>query len=471
MTRQGRLVVVSNRVPSLAEPKTEQERRAQAVSGLVSSLRPALQERSGLWFGWSGKSTRRLATTSPSVTSIGPIQLATVDLYQKDAHLFYTVFANQTLWPLLHSFLEKVVIRQDAYRAYRRINRSFAEALYPLLRPGDLVWIHDYHLFHMGSELRHLGWNGKIGFFLHIPFPSVDIFAILPWAQPLLEGLFSYDLVGVQTAQYAHNLTECLRDELGCAVIADTLVYQSSTLRVVAFPIGIDPAIFEPGAQQNGKVQPRPSLERIFPRRRVILAVERMDYTKGIPERLLAFENLLERYPSFRGKVSLAQISVPSRSQVPEYIREKDRVDQLMGRINGRFAESDWLPVHHLFRSYSQPELAGLYRRAEVCLVTPLRDGMNLVAKEFVAAQADPPGVLVLSRFCGAAETMQEALLVNPYDIEGTADAIRRALDMPVRERHSRWEALARGVREQTAYTWCDSFLSCLTSGERSTSR
>jgi trehalose 6-phosphate synthase len=386
-----------------------------------------------------------------------------MDLSERDVNLFYTAFANQALWPLLHGFTDRVVIRQDAYRAFRRVNRKFAEGLYPLLREGDLVWVHDYHLITLGAELRRLGWEGKMGFFLHVPFAPVDTFAILPWARQILESMFSYDLIGVQTRRYAQNLTESLREEFPDIVTGGAMTYHGRTSSVSVHPIGIAPGRFEEWAAESVGSQPARLLDRISLGRRLILGVERLDYTKGIPERLLAFENLLERFPSLRRRVSLVQISVPSRSQVPEYVLEKERVDQLVGRINGRFAESDWLPVHHLFRSYTQRELAGFYRRADVCLVTPLRDGMNLVAKEFVASQGDPPGVLVLSRFCGSAETMRDALMVNPYDIEGTAMAIRRALDMSGGERRRRWEGLVSGVRSQTAQAWTEGFIAELT--------
>ena len=465
MSTQRRLVVVSNRVPALAPPGSEEERRAQEVSGLVSALRPALEERKGLWFGWSGKTRPNRAGTAPTVVQLGPIELATLDLSEREVSLFYSVFANQTLWPLLHGFTDRVAIRGDAYRAYRRVNRKFAEALLPMLREDDLVWVHDYHLFLLGSELRRLGWEGKTGFFLHVPFAPVDIFTILPWARQILESLFSYDLVGVHTKRYAYNIMESLRSEFPDLVTDDVMTYHGRTSRVSVHPIGIEPTLFEEWASQETRNEPARLLNRLALGRHMILGVERLDYTKGIPERLLAFENLLERFPSLRRRVSLVQISVPSRSQVPDYARERERVDQLVGRINGRFSESDWVPVHHLSRSYTQQELASFYRRADICLVTPLRDGMNLVAKEFVASQGNAPGVLVLSRFCGSADTMHDALMVNPYDIEGTALALRRALEMNSRERRRRWQALVAGVRTHTARAWRDGFLDELVEG------
>ena len=462
MKGDGRLVVVSNRVPSLASPATEEEERAQPVGGLVSSLRSAVERRGGLWFGWSGRSVERMPDTPPDVSDVGAFQLATLDLSEDESNLFYSVFANRTLWPLLHSFPAHVVIRHDAYRTYRRVNRRFAQALSHLLEEGDLVWVHDYHLFLLGHELRTLGWEGRVGFFLHTPFPSAEIFAILPWDRRLLEGLMAYDLVGFHTARYAHNFLDTLATALDGFTEDNVFTHEERSVRVAAYPIGTDPTLFQQWARQARYPSADQALQRISPGQRIVLGVDRLDYTKGIPARLLAFERLLERHPSLRGRVTMIQISAPSRSRLPEYVEEKNRVDQLVGRINGRFSEAGWAPVHYLYRSYTQAELARFLQEAEVCLVTPLRDGMNLIAKEFVASQGDDPGVLILSKFCGAAETMTEALIVNPYDIEGTAEAIYQAVDMSARERRRRWEALNQEVITHTAQTWSDTFLADL---------
>ncbi|MEE9285798.1 MAG: trehalose-6-phosphate synthase [Dehalococcoidia bacterium] len=467
MTAQARLVVVSNRVPSLPSPGGKDESRRSAVGGLVSALRPVLERRDCLWFGWSGRSTDGAPTAGPKVSSVGTIKLVTVDLSRVETRLFYSIFANQTLWPLLHSFPHHVVIRQDAYRAFRRINRRYAQQLWPLLREGDLLWVHDFHLFPLGDELRRLGWKGKIGHFLHVPFSPADIFAILPWSRDLLETLFAYDLVGFHTKRFAHNLLDALETAFGGTASNGVFRWGDRSLRVGVHPIGIDPESFarwarvgEPGAVDR-------LLQRISPQHRVILGVDRLDYTKGVPDRLLAFEHLLKHYPSVRRGVSMVQISAPSRATLPEYINEKERLDLLVGRINGHFAEAGWDPVHYLYRAYTQEELAAIYRRTDVCLVTPLRDGMNLVAKEFVSSQTHgDPGVLVLSEFCGAAETMKQALIVNPYDIEGTARTIYRALRMPLAERRNRWEHLFSEVRTNTSEAWCDGFLHSLVEGD-----
>ncbi len=464
MRRPRRLVVVSNRVPQAPHLVPAGERLV-STSGLVNALRPALRKHKGVWFGWSGKSNSPGKDVPPTVSKAGPIELVTIDLSRSDLNLYYSAFSNQTLWPLLHSFPERVVIREDAYRAYQRVNRRFAEALMPTLQKGDVVWIQDYHLFLVGQELRKLGWQGKLGFFLHIPFPPSEVFAILPWAKEVLESLTAYDLIGLHTTRYAHNLIDTLVTELGGVASGNRFSNAEGSVSVGAYPIGIDADDFAAWSAEEESQEIGRLLRRMPHRQMVILGVDRLDYTKGVPERLLAFERLLERFPSFRGQVNLVQISAPTRGQVPEYVEVRNRVDQLVGRINGRFAQAGWLPVYYMYRAYSQQELAMLYRRTDVSLVTPLRDGMNLVAKEFVAAQDDDPGVLVLSKFCGAAETMQDAIIVNPYDIEGMATALQQALQMPLEERRTRWEALLQDVRKHTARFWCDSFVADLMGG------
>ena len=288
-----------------------------------------------------------------------------------------------------------------------------------------------------------MGWRGKVGFFLHTPFPAAEVFSILPWAKQILEEFVSYDLVGFHTNRYAHNFLDTLQVEIGGTVDTGVFDGRSGTVSAGVYPIGTDPDQFQKWMRESGEAETGGLLQRLLPRRpterkKVVLGSGPTRLLEGeIPQRLRAFEAMLDRFPAVRGKVTMIQISAPSRSRVPEYIREREQVDRLVGHINGRFAEADWVPVHYLYRSYNQEELAHFFREADVCLVTPLRDGMNLIAKEFVAAQGADPGVLVLSRFCGAAETMQDALIVNPYDLEGTAEAMHSALSMTHRERPS----------------------------------
>ena len=462
-TDEPRLVAVSNRVPPPGNVFAAGQDQVGALGGLVSALRPAMEQHGGLWFGWSGRSTQRRALGPPVVSRFGgPVELATLDLSDVEVSLYYTGFANRTLWPLLHSFPERVIIRRDTYRAYLGVNRRFAEALYPMLRPGDLVWVHDFHLIPLGQQLRLMGWRGRIGFFFHVPFPSPEIYAILPWGGELLDALVDYDLVGVHTESYLRNLSDSLVSHLGGTLSGGVVRWRERSTRVGAYPAGIEPSLFSQRAihETRGLAEqlsiPTPTDHRL------ILGVDRLDYTKGIPQRLRAFARLLEHTPSLRGKVSFVQISSPSRTRVPEYAREKERVDRLVGQINGRFSEGGWVPIRYLYRSHSHQELIRFYHDAHVCMVTPLRDGMNLVAKEFVASQGEDPGVLVLSRFAGAASAMRDAVLVNPYDIDGTAEATHRALRMPHSERRRRWESLMEVVRTQTARNWSESFKSDL---------
>ena len=462
MALNRRLIVVSNRVPPSSSFETQGKGEA-AAGGLVSAVRSAMEQDGGLWFGWSGRSARRRVTTGPTVRIFGRIQLATMDLSDDEVSLFYLGFSNRTLWPLLHSFPMRAVIRHDTYRAYRRINMRFAQALMPFLRDDDLIWVQDFHLFHLGYELRRLGWRGKLGFFLHVPFPPAEIFDIMPWASDTLEALLHYDLVGLHAERYRHNLVDALNFELGGELNGDFYTYGGQTARLGVFPIGIDPDAFRP--QEYGHEHTiEDELGLVAnPDRRLILGVDRLDYTKGIPHRLRIFERLLERHPNLGGNLIYIQISSPSRTRVPEYVQEKDQVERLVGQINGRFSEAGWVPIRYLYRSYAQSELAGFYHDADVCLVTPLRDGMNLVAKEFVAAQdVNSPGVLVLSRFTGAAYTMKDAVIVNPYDIDGTADAAYRALRMPVGERRRRNRSLLSVVERHSSQNWSDSFCAAL---------
>ena len=412
--------------------------------------------------GWDGNPDDQDGAAPAKITRVENIRLASVSLSADEVEGFYDNFSNQTLWPLLHGFPRKTVINYDSYRVYRSVNRKYADALIDLLRPDDLVWVHDYHLIPLGSELRRLGWAGRLGFFLHVPFPPSETFGILPWARDLLTCLFDYDLVGLQTRRYVRNLQECMGDEFRVALIGDTLHHQGRTLKARSFPVGADVEAFREMALSQEPTPVSRFLEDFPEDRQLLIGVDRLDYTKGIVHRMQAVERLLEDYPEMVGRVTLVQISAPSRVNIPDYAEEREQVDALAGRINGRFGEADWMPIRPLHRSHSQQDLTHLYQEADVCLVTPLRDGMNLVAKEFVASQNSDPGVLVLSRFCGAAESMQDALMINPYDFEGTASTIHRALTMPRPERQRRWEALFAGVSGYTARDWSYNFIAAL---------
>ena len=435
--------------------------QSPAEGGLEITLRTVLERQGGLWFGWSGKTTRGKNGHPATKTQFGSFEFATLDLSEDDHRLCYNGFANRTLWPLLHTFPERVDIQRETYRAYRRVNAQFAQALSGILEPDDLVWVNDFHLLHLGEELSRVGWQGKTGFFLHVPFPSADIFGIVPWSHSILESLLRYDVVGVQTTRYLRDLRDTLQENLRGIVVGDDYVYGGRRMRLGVYPVGIDPDAFRDWARTNGGVHGG-DRQRSRSQQKTVLGIDRFDYTKGIPLGLRAYGSLLRHYPSARGRVSFVQVSSPSRTQVPEYRQEKRNVDRIVSEINGQYSERDWIPIHYLYRSYSQRDVAQLLRDADVCLVTSLRDGMNLVAKEFVASQTDNPGVLVLSKFTGAAESLHEALVVNPYDVESTARTIYEALNMGRRDRQQIWQALAERVWTHTARRWVDEFLADL---------
>ncbi|HWO23018.1 MAG TPA: trehalose-phosphatase [Kofleriaceae bacterium] len=454
----ARLVVASNRLP--AAPSADRKRE---VGGLVSALLPVLAETNGIWLGWSG--AERDPGLRLRVEDADAYTRAQFDYPSSWRQRFYAGFCNQSLWPLLHGFPQRVRYLDDEWQCYVDANRAYAQLVQEAAGPDAQVWIQDFHLMLAARELRRAGHRGRIGFFLHVPFPPLDVLETMPWATDVMAGLLEHDRIGLQATRWYDNFVACARGLLGAEGEA------RAKHRAGVFPIGIDPGRFaeaaagtagsgEPGVAPGGELY---ALEAMLGGRKLILGVDRLDYSKGIPERLDAFARLLERYPVWRGKVSFVQISVPTRSEVPEYAELRSRVELLVGRINGAYGEADWVPVRYLYRSYDQATLARLYRHAAVGLVTPLRDGMNLVAKEYVASQ-DPadPGVLVLSRFCGAAERMALAQLTNPYHADGVAADLDLALRMPQGERVARHEALRAAVWGDTASAWARAFLDSL---------
>jgi trehalose 6-phosphate synthase len=402
------------------------------------------------------------------VTTDSRSQLAWFDLPAGAYEAYYNGFCNRTLWPLLHTLPERVRLADAEWEAYVAVNDRIAEAAAGAVPPDCAVWVHDFHLFLLGTGLRRRGHTGPIGLFLHVPFPGVDVFRLCPWAGQLLDGLMSFDLIGFQTDGDTRNFLHTAAAMSSASVSDDGVEYAEHRVRVRTSPIGIIPEAFEPPSDAPDHEEAT-ALLRSLAGRRLILGVDRLDYTKGIPERLDAFALLLERYPQWRGRVSFVQVSVPSRADVPEYQEQRQRIESAVGRINGEFGEADWTPVRYLYRSYGRSQLTLLYRQADLCLVTPLRDGMNLVAKEYVAAQEpDRPGVLVLSCFAGAAAELTDAVLTNPWHPEGMARDIDSALRMDVEERRHRHARLLVAVHRVTATTWAESFVSALEACRRS---
>jgi trehalose 6-phosphate synthase len=449
----SRLVVVSNRLPAVPAPA----RRAPEIpaGGLASAVHEALRRHpESLWFGWSGRVTSGKKRGRLSRHATAGFELVGLSLTQAEHDDYYLGFCNSALWPVCHGFPGRARLDRAQEERYRAVQGRFARALAPLLREDDLVWVHDYHFLLLGRELRQLGFGGRIGFFLHVPFPPHDLWQILPEPCDMLAGLLAYDLVGFHVEGFRdHYVYSCGR-ELGATWDGTTLACGGHRQRVGVYPIGIDPDAFRHSAAARGAGRGGARL-RFVRGRRLVVGVDRLDYTKGIPERLLAFETFLRRHEEWQRRVVMVQVSSPSRVEVPAYIEQKQRVEAILGRLNGELGEHDWMPVRYLYRTYPREFLAGLYRQADVGLVTPLRDGMNLVAKEYVASQdTEAPGVLVLSRTAGAAQEMTEALLVNPFVVEDVADGIERALTMPLAERRERHAALLARVREGNASEW-----------------
>jgi alpha,alpha-trehalose-phosphate synthase [UDP-forming]/trehalose-phosphatase len=445
---EPRLLVVSNRLP--AAPTADRKRE---VGGLVSALLPVLAETCGIWLGWSG--AERDPGLRLRVEPGEAFTRAQFDYPPTWRQRFYAGFCNQSLWPLLHGFAGRVRFVDDEWQCYVDANRAYAAMLLEAGGPGGTVWVQDFHLMLVARELRRTGHHGRLGFYLHVPFPPLDVFETMPWASEVAAALLDFDLIGLQSQRWRDNFLTTIRGLLG----SDAEARARDQARV--FPVGIDPDRFAADAiNQSAEPSELGSYDPMLRNRKLILGVDRLDYSKGIPERLEAFARLLERFPEWRGKVQFVQVSVPTRSEVPEYAELRSRVEALVGRINGAFGEADWTPVRYLYRSYDQATLARLYHLAAVGLVTPLRDGMNLVAKEYVAAQSEAdPGVLVLSRFCGAAERMPLALLTNPYHVDGVATDLDTALRMPLDERIARNAALRVNVWQDSASAWAKSFL------------
>ena len=399
----------------------------------------------------------------------GNVTLATVDLCAEDHHSYYHGYSNSVLWPVFHYRLDLADLNANYIAGYRRVNQLFARKLLPLLRDDDIIWVHDYHLIPLAAELRAMGCKQRIGFFLHIPMPPPLIMAAIPQHEWLMRSMFAYDLVGLQSEVDVAHFSRYVRDEGGAEAVDEKRVRAfGATVVVQSFPIGIDVEEFTRLTQASDAMDTFESMRDEYSRRRLLLGIDRLDYSKGIPHRVRAFRELLDRYPENRGSATLIMIASPSRDDVNAYADLRQELEGLCGSVNGDYGELDWMPVRYIHRMVARKRVPGLCRAAAVGLVTPLRDGMNLVAKEYVVAQdPDEPGVLVLSRFAGAAEQLKEALLVNPYDSQGMADSIQQALQMPLAERQDRHQKLMARIRKHDVHWWRNAFLQALeTAGE-----
>jgi trehalose 6-phosphate synthase len=461
----ARLVVVSNRV---SVPSGEGAKRA---GGLEVALRPALQRNGGVWLGWSGKVAAPAELETRSVKH-NNVEYIVTDLSKDDYQEYYNGFANRVLWPILHYRLDLAEFARRDLSGYFRVNDHFAAELEKVIEDDDLIWVHDYHLIPIAAALRRRGHANRIGFFLHVPFPAPEVLTSLPNHERLIPLLLEYDVVGFQTESDAGNfiryvISEC--NPMGAMRVFETTGQQITLrtnghqIRVGSFPVGIEPRSFERLARRNVRSRLVKDLATSLGGRALMIGVDRLDYSKGLVQRLDAFDIFLANHPDWVGKVTYLQITPKNRSEIPEYAELEQAAGSAAGRINGKYGEVSWTPIRYVNKVYSRSALAGLYRTARVGLVTPLRDGMNLVAKEYVAAQdPDDPGVLILSRFAGAAIEFRRALLVNPYDPESVAGAIAQALSMPLEERRDRHKALLATVSNYDVERWQREFLSAL---------
>jgi trehalose 6-phosphate synthase/phosphatase len=463
------LVIVSNRLPVVITKKKDHSYEAQTGSGgLVTALAPVLSNRGGIWIGWPGNVeqdydniNRVMAEKSKDIG----YDLKPVYLTQKEKDAYYKGFANEILWPLFHDLIGYCNFDPNYWDAYQRVSEKFARVIADNIKATDFIWIHDYHLIGVVAKLRAMGISNKIGFFLHIPFPPADIFARLPWRFEIINFFLQYDIIGFQSLRDRRNFFQCIRHYIpdlrgsGRGRLI-SLYIQKKELRIGIFPISIDYHAFRNLAMSKCVEERVQAIRADFTNQKVILGVDRMDYTKGILDRLRAFRNALKRYPELVRKIVMIQIVVPSRRQIERYETLKIEIERLVGQINGEFSRWNWIPIQYFFRSLDKEELVAYYRSADIALITPIKDGTNLVAKEYCAANVEETGVLILSEFAGAAGQFKKgAFLVNPHDVQGIADTIHDAYHLSGEERKSRMHYLRSKVRQYDIFWWVNSFL------------
>ena len=444
-----RLVIVSNRV---AMPK----KSGGSAGGLAVGILAALRDHGGVWFGWNGKLTDRSAS-QPDLVKRGKIEYATISLNETDYEQYYNGYSNKVLWPVCHYMLDFIRYYGEDFEGYLRVNGMFAAKLVPLLKADDIIWVHDYHLIPLASELRKAGVDNPIGFFLHVPFPSYEVLRAVPGHEYLLRCLCAYDVIGVHTPGDLAAFQTCIREPIVSAEFLgrNRVKVGGGELIADVFPIGVDVAELQQLAEAAQEMRQVQSMVKSLAGRELIIGVDRLDYSKGLLQRFLAYERLLEKYPNAQKNVTLMQIAPPTRMGVRTYDEIRTQLEQASGHINGRFAETDWVPIRYLNKGVSRKPLMGFFRNAASALVTPVRDGMNLVAKEYVAAQ-DPenPGVPVLSSLAGAAYELTDAVIVNPHDRDDVADGIATAVNMPRKERRERHVSMIEVLRKNDITAW-----------------
>jgi trehalose 6-phosphate synthase len=455
----GRLIIVSNRVAVPDSPGTP------FGGGMAVAAKAALKNRKGMWVGWSGKVADEPAET-PQALDINKIAYVLIDLSKNDIQEYYNGLTNSVLWPILHYRVDLQEYSRVDASGYMRVNRVFADRVSALLNEDDVIWVHDCHLMLLGRELRSRGHRNRIGFFLHTPCPPPDILQTLPQHKEILGGLSYYDLVGFQSENDRDNFAHYLTTLGAAQVRGGVFKIGSRKVRLGAFPVSIETKAYMRLARNAGRSALVDLVRESLGGSRLVLSVDRLDYSMGIPQRVKAFQQLLETSPEWRGKVTLLQITPKSRIEVEQYGEIEAEVTCLIGKVNGRFGDPAWTPIRYVNRSYSRTVLAGMYRAADVAMVTPLRDGMNLVAKEYLAAQnPDDPGVVVLSQFAGAAKELDRALIVNPHETDAVASTLKRALEMPLAERRERHGPMLAHLLENDIRKWAEDYLSMLVDG------
>jgi trehalose 6-phosphate synthase/phosphatase len=458
----GRLIIVSNRLPLTVDVREGHPTVRRSVGGLATGLRGPHERSGGVWIGWPGDLNSLTPDARRGVDAqLADIGAVPVDLSAHEIEVFYGEISNAVLWAICHDRIDRLPVRVAGWETYEAANARFADAVAEQWRPGDMIWVHDYQLLRVPALLRERLPEARIGFFLHIPFPNPEVFFTLSTRTWLVEGMLGADLVGFHTRRYRGHFTAALRRLLGIEMDADEHIsYGGRRIRLGIFPMGVDAADFA-SRSASREVSGQTLALKTNPQR-LIVGIDRLDYSKGISRRLVSFERLLVQHPEWRERVRLVQVAVPSRGTVKEYRSFRREVEAMVGRINGEFATPTWTPIHYLFQSVAPETLLALYRAADVLLVTPLRDGMNLVAKEFAASRIDEDGVLILSEFAGAVDELRDALVVNPYDVDGVADAIHQALTMDRAERRLRMTHLRRQVLEHDVHRWADNFVDTL---------
>ncbi|MPZ52381.1 MAG: trehalose-6-phosphate synthase [Acidimicrobiia bacterium] len=445
---EPRLIVAANRLP-VAWDETEKS-WSTSPGGLVAALAPVLEETDGIWVGWPGT-----ANTDPGRFEVDDIEMFAVPLSKDELDSYYYGFCNGTIWPLYHDAIRPPEFHRHWWKPYQEVNRRFANAILEVAKPGDAIWIHDYQLQLVPEMIRSELPDARIGFFLHIPFPPPEIYGRLPWRAELLEGLLGADIVGFQTVSAARNFARSANHYTSATGNTDAIHFKERTITAETAPISIDTALFEKLAKDpDVALSGQQLLEDLGKPEVMILGVDRLDYSKGIDIRLRALDTLFSRHPELQEKVSFVQVAVPSREDVDAYQDTRRNIEEGVGRINGRFGTMEWTPVHYLYRTLDRKDLVALYREADVMLVTPLRDGMNLVAKEYVASRVGIGGVLVLSEFAGAAERLSQAVLVNPYDVDGLATGLLDAIHMHEDEAAERMSAMRSHLQRWDVHAW-----------------